>query len=217
MRVSTQCSRILFGLNTSPWPNIQSPRHDGLRMPNRAGRGWETTPSPSREPSSSSPGIPGGQPEPVPRLITQPLAGWRRSGTTSRYRWSVPGVSPVGQHRRCRGDRRGAGRAGTPSGGLLRLSVAGKRWPRRRRLRAGDLRAEPERVCRRAAPPCWGCRPQPDAARDLSTADHATVGGVPGGIRTHTVGGLSSVSLPVGIRGQWRRQPRCRVIEYPLR
>jgi site-specific DNA recombinase len=35
--------------------------------------------------------------------------------------------------------------------------------------------------------------------------------GAPGGIRTHTVGGLSSASLPVGIRGPLPRT------EYPLR
>ena len=29
----------------------------------------------------------------------------------------------------------------------------------------------------------------------------------PGGSRTHTVGGLSSVPLPVGLRGPWRHQP----------
>lgn len=98
--------------------------------------------------------------------------------------------------------------SGTPVGGT---GAAAGRRPRA--LRPATERADRAAV---AVLPAWG--PWPAALRRFAMCrpPPARRFGVPGGIRTHTVGGLSSVSLPVGIRGQCCRQPRCRPIEYPL-
>lgn len=91
-----------------------------------------------------------------------------------------------------------------------------RRWPSARppvdwcgcRLPGGEGPSALLRSGRAGGPRCaphWGQGPQLSSLAMRQPSPARRLGGVPGGIRTHTVGGLSSVSLPVGIRGQCHR------------